>query len=75
MHIPDCVSHGCYTKHSLSLLEKNRSANITVTIFRVNVESVVSKPYRDEAVGGKWDVKNVTGRTKACAIQSMVSTW
>jgi hypothetical protein len=39
-------------------------ANITVSMIRVNVYWVFWKPYIDQTVGGKWDVKNVFDRTE-----------
>jgi hypothetical protein len=52
------------------------SADIAVAILRVNVYWGFRKPYIEQAVGGKWDVTDLIGRTeKQAAIQSVTNMW
>jgi hypothetical protein len=38
--------------------------NTAVAIFRVNVTGAAGSLHIDQAVGGKWDMKDVIGRTE-----------
>jgi hypothetical protein len=50
--------------------------NTAVTTFRVNVcWSLFRKPYIQQAVGGKWDVKDLIGGTQEWAANQLVSMW